>query len=144
MPFRIFNRYFDSLTTGYTSGVGFIARRFVIGLLIFAGILAATGLMFRAIPSSLVPDEDQGFLIGATILPPAASLYRTTAAMDQSSANLQKHPAVENVFAIAGYDSTRRGSQTECGHDFRDAQGLEPSARRRNSTRAISRVPSRR
>ena len=118
LPFRIFNRYFDRLSAGYTSGVRFFARRFVIGLLIFVGILAATGILFRTIPGSLVPDEDQGFLIGATVLPPAASLHRTIAAMDQSSANLQKHPAVENVFAIAGFDLLSGGLKPSAGTTF--------------------------
>lgn len=118
LPFRMFNRFFERLTTGYTSGVGFFARRLAIGLLIFVGILAATGFLFQTVPSSLVPDEDQGYLIGATILPPASSLHRTTVAMDQASVNLRQHPAVENVFAIAGFDLLSGGLRPSAGTTF--------------------------
>jgi multidrug efflux pump len=117
-PFRIFNRFFDRVTAGYTAGVSFLARRFVIGLVLFAVVLAATAYLFYRIPSSLLPDEDQGILLGVAVLPPAASLHRTTAAMDQAAANIGRHPAVQNVFAISGFDLLSGGLKTSAGTMF--------------------------
>lgn len=118
LPFRIFNRFFDRVTNGYVSGVGLIAKRFVMGLVLFAVLLAGTGLMFGIVPGSLVPDEDQGVILGVAILPPAASLDRTTAAMDQAGANLQKHPAVESVIAISGFDLLSGAQKTSAATTF--------------------------
>src|SRR5262249_20308611 len=108
----------DRLTAGYTAGVTFFVRRFVIGLLIFAGILGGTAYMFMKIPGSLIPDEDQGVLLTVGILPPAASLSRTETVLDQASRNCRTHPAVENVFAISGFDLLSGGQKTSAGAAF--------------------------
>ena len=118
LPFRYFNRFFEATTERYVSGVQFMTRRFVVALAIFAAILVGTGLLFRLIPGSLVPEEDQGVLFGVAILPPAASLNRTTAAMDEAAANLEKHPAVQNVFAVSGFDLLSGSSKTSAGTAF--------------------------
>jgi multidrug efflux pump len=118
LPFRLFNRFFDRVTNGYVSGVSFFARRFVIGLLIFAGVIGLTAYLFLRIPGSLVPEEDQGVLLGVAVLPPAASLNRTTAAMDQAGTNLKPHPAVQNVFAISGFDLLSGSQKTSGGTVF--------------------------
>ena len=118
LPFRLFNRFFDKLTNGYVSGVGFLVKRFAIGLVLFAALIAGTGILFRTVPGSLVPDEDQGVLLGVAILPPAASLNRTVAVMDQAAANIGKHPAVENVFAISGFDLLSGSERTSAATTF--------------------------
>jgi multidrug efflux pump len=104
LPFRLFNRFFEGTTAGYTAGVRFMATRYAIGLLLFAAVVAATAYLFVTIPGSLLPDEDQGILMGVAVLPPAASLHRTAAVMDQMGKNLIQHPAVKNVFAVSGFD----------------------------------------
>ncbi|WP_439500228.1 efflux RND transporter permease subunit [Bosea sp. (in: a-proteobacteria)] len=118
LPFRLFNRFFEKMTGGYVSGVGFLAKRFAIGLVLFAALLVGTGLMFKVVPGSLVPDEDQGVLLGVAVLPPAASLNRTVAAMDEAAANISRHPAVENVFAISGFDLLSGGEKTSAATTF--------------------------
>lgn len=114
LPFRLFNRFFERMTADYTRGVRFIAKRFAIGLVLFAGVIALTGLLFYRVPGSLVPDEDQGILLGVAVLPPAASLHRTIAVMEQAAENLGSHPAVQNVFSVSGFDLLS-GSQKPSG-----------------------------
>ncbi|GAB1580839.1 efflux RND transporter permease subunit [Phyllobacterium phragmitis] len=118
LPFRIFNRFFERLTSGYTAGVRFFVKRVAIGLLIFAGIGGATAYMFYTVPGSLLPDEDQGVLFSVAMLPPAASLARTEAVVDQASENMRKNPAVENVFAVSGFDLLSGGLKTNAGTMF--------------------------
>ena len=118
LPFRLFNRAFDKLTAGYTAGVRFLVRRVVVGLLISAGVVGTTAYLFMAIPGSLVPDEDQGVLISTAVLPPAASLSRTRAVVEAASQNFQGHPAVENVFAVSGFDLLSSGQRTNAGTSF--------------------------
>src|SRR5918993_2971513 len=118
LPFRLFNHAFDKLTAGYTAGVHFLVRRVVVGLLISAGVVGTTAYLFMTIPGSLVPDEDQGVLISAAVLPPAASVSRTRAVVDAASQNFQGHPAVENVFAVSGFDILSSGQRTNAGTSF--------------------------
>jgi multidrug efflux pump len=118
LPFRLFNRAFDKLTTGYTAGVRFLVRRVVVGLLISAGVVCATAYLFMTIPGSLVPDEDQGIMFSVAMLPPAASLSRTQAVVDAASQNFQNHPAVESVFAVSGFDLLSSGMKTSAGTSF--------------------------
>ncbi len=118
LPFRYFNRFFEATTARYVTGVHFMARRFLLALGLFALVLAGTGLLFRSIPGSLVPEEDQGILFGVAILPPAASLNRTTEAMDAAASNLAQHPAVQNVFAVSGFDLLSGSSKTSAGTAF--------------------------
>src|SRR6185295_7261079 len=75
--FQAFNRWFARVTNHYVHGVGFMVRRAGIGLLLFAGMVAAAVGLWRITPGSLVPDEDQGYYIAAVILPDGASLQRT-------------------------------------------------------------------
>ncbi|HBG51770.1 MAG TPA: hypothetical protein DDW89_08190, partial [Gammaproteobacteria bacterium] len=42
LPFRIFNRLFDRLTNGYVSASGFMMRRALLGLVLFAGLIGIT------------------------------------------------------------------------------------------------------
>src|SRR6202008_2378340 len=55
--FTWFNNFFHRITGHYVDGVGFFVRRAGIGLLIFAGMVALAGGLWRITPGSLVPDE---------------------------------------------------------------------------------------
>ncbi|MGE4337713.1 MAG: efflux RND transporter permease subunit [Pigmentiphaga sp.] len=118
LPFRIFNRGFERLTRGYTAGVQFFIKRFAIGLFLVAGMLGVTGYLFYTLPGSLLPDEDQGVLFTITMLPPAASLTRTEAAVNAASETLEKHPAVSQVFSFAGFDLLSGSLKTNVGTTF--------------------------
>lgn len=118
LPFRLFNRAFERLTDGYAAGVAFFVKRFVIGLLIFAGVCGGAAYLFAKVPGSLVPDEDQGMLFSVAVLPPAASLARTEAAMEAATTNIGNHPAVENVFSVSGFDLLSSGAKTSAGTAF--------------------------
>ena len=48
------------MTSGYAKSVRFVAKRILLGLTLFAVMLVATYGLFQKVPSSFVPDEDQG------------------------------------------------------------------------------------
>ena len=75
--FRWFERNFERMTEGYSRSVAFMIKRFVLALLLFAGMIVLILLMAERIPSAFLPPEDQGYLLGAVIMPDAASLDRT-------------------------------------------------------------------
>ena len=117
-PFRAFNRFFDKATEGYGAGVRFFLKRSLVGLLLFGGMIALIMLLFARVPGSLVPDEDQGYVINAYYLPPAASLNRTEALSGAVSQQLMEHPAVQDVVTFAGFDVLTFGVRSNAGVSF--------------------------
>ncbi|WP_282099354.1 efflux RND transporter permease subunit [Deefgea sp. CFH1-16] len=72
--------------------------------MIFAGIIVSMFVLLKQVPSSLVPDEDQGYLLSAVMLPDAASLNRTEATSASFDKMLMANKNVENVVSFAGFD----------------------------------------
>jgi hydrophobe/amphiphile efflux-1 (HAE1) family protein len=102
--FGWFNRGFASVTDRYESGVAWMIRRGGVALLLFAGMVAITGVLWRATPGSLVPDEDQGWYFAPVILPDGASLERTDAVVEEVSKAIRSNPFNEHVMAFTGFD----------------------------------------
>jgi multidrug efflux pump len=94
---------FERLTGGYVSGVKGVMRAWPLGLLVLAGVVAGTVWLFRVLPTSFVPQEDQGYIFVAYFLPDSASLSRTGAVGNQAAEIMRGHPAVANVSQVDGY-----------------------------------------
>ncbi|WJN58552.1 efflux RND transporter permease subunit [Pseudomonas sp. SO81] len=117
-PFRWFNNAFERFTNGYTAGVRFFLKRSLIGVALFGGMIAIMVVLFGRVPGSLVPDEDQGYVINAYFLPPAASLSRTDQVTSAVTEELMQHPAVEDVVTFAGFDVLTFGTRSNAGVSF--------------------------
>jgi hydrophobe/amphiphile efflux-1 (HAE1) family protein len=102
--FAWFNRGFASVTRRYTTGVGFMIRRGGVALALFVGMVLLTGVLWRATPGSLVPDEDQGFYIAAVILPDGASLHRTDKVVGEVLQTIKSNPNNLDTISFAGFD----------------------------------------
>jgi len=102
--FGWFNRGFARVTDRYESGVAWMIRRGGVALLLFAGMVALTGYLWRITPGSLVPDEDQGWYFAPVILPDGASLARTDKMVEEVSAAIRSNPFNEHVMAFTGFD----------------------------------------
>ena len=100
--FNWFNKSFVWVTKRYSHGVAFFLKRGALGLLLFAGMLALIGVLYKAVPGGLVPDEDQGYYIGAAILPEGAALARTDAVVKQIEASVGGNPELHSVFSLVG------------------------------------------
>ena len=96
-PFRVFNRGFDWLTLRFTQVVGYFLKHTFQSLAIVAAMLAVTAFMFFRVPGGLLPDEDQGYNMLVTMLPPASSLERSRNVAKTVIEGVRKNPAVENV-----------------------------------------------
>jgi len=104
-PFFLgFNHWFTRVTGHYVSSVSFFLRRGVLALLMVCSMIFVTIGMWHATPSSLVPDEDQGFYISAIYLPDGASLERTEKVVAEVVSAVRSNPANENVVAFTGFD----------------------------------------
>tara|TARA_R110002096_G_scaffold173781_10_gene349201 strand:- start:161607 stop:164759 length:3153 start_codon:yes stop_codon:yes gene_type:complete len=102
--FRIFNGAFDGATNVYVRGVGLAGRYFLVTLAIFGILVFSLFRVQQSVPSGFLPDEDQGYIIAAVILPDGASLERTDVLARQTEEFLLAHPAVENVTLLGGLD----------------------------------------
>ncbi|MCZ7153629.1 efflux RND transporter permease subunit, partial [Salmonella enterica] len=75
--FGWFNRTFARAATGYQSMVAKILGRTGRYLILYGLIVAAVVLLFQRLPSSFLPDEDQGYTITVVQLPNGATQERT-------------------------------------------------------------------
>jgi multidrug efflux pump len=91
------------MTEGYSRSVAFMIKRFVLALLLFAGMIALILVMAQRIPGAFLPPEDQGYLLGAVIMPDAASLDRTGEVGKVASDFFMNNEAVEGVAIVNGY-----------------------------------------
>lgn len=103
--FGWFNRGFERTTNGYHRGAaGMIARplRFMLVFLVIGGSMA---YLFYRLPSSFIPDEDQGILLTSVQMPVGATQDRTLRVLDQVSAHYREKEKdlVDGVLTVAGF-----------------------------------------
>ncbi|MFN3807369.1 efflux RND transporter permease subunit [Asticcacaulis sp.] len=101
--FGWFNRNFDRMANGYRNTVGKILNQGGRYMIVFAVIVGLMAFLFTRIPTSFLPDEDQGILFTLVQLPPGATDERTGQVMDQVGAHFAKDSAVESAFTVSGF-----------------------------------------
>jgi hydrophobe/amphiphile efflux-1 (HAE1) family protein len=116
--FKPFNRLFERFTRSYTSTVGLTLKHGIIGTLIFALVIGLTAVLFRTLPGSFVPAEDQGYLISALMLPDGATLKRTATTGESMRQTVAKDPAVKHTFVVSGFDLIGGGNKPNAGTIF--------------------------
>ncbi len=116
--FRWFNKVFDRATTGYVNTCGLLIRKSAMSLLLLAGITAFAVILGRGIPTSFLPEEDQGYMYAGVQLPDAASLQRTDEIMKQAEEILSSTPGVKYYSSIVGYSMLSQVQNTYSGFFF--------------------------
>ncbi|BCQ36329.1 MULTISPECIES: efflux RND transporter permease subunit [Erwinia] len=105
-----FNRKFDTGTLYYTRGVSRVISKRKLFLVIYVAIIAATGYLFTRVPTSFLPDEDQGVMMVQVTLPANASSGRTQEVLNDIGGWLLKNePEVKSVFSPNGFSFAGRG-----------------------------------
>ncbi|MCC6303389.1 MAG: efflux RND transporter permease subunit [Gammaproteobacteria bacterium] len=109
--FGAFNRGVERTTRGYTGGVDGILKRPLRTLAVFLLIIAGAAALFRALPSSFLPTEDQGVLMTMVQLPAGATEARTRAVVHQVMEYYQnqERDAVDGAFAAYGFSFSGSG-----------------------------------
>src|SRR5882724_8870710 len=101
--FDWFNRVFERATEGYVRLSGALIRKSVLALVVLA-IFGFAGLVFaHFLPSSFLPDEDQGYVFINMQLPNAASQERTAAAARDVEKILRETPGVQYYSSVIGF-----------------------------------------
>ncbi|AVH14790.1 efflux RND transporter permease subunit [Acinetobacter indicus] len=109
--FRWFNRSFEKMSVKYQGGVNRMTHSKIFSGIIYGAVLVVIVLLFQKLPSSFLPDEDQGVVMTLVQLPPNASLERTDKVISTMTnyflENEKEH--VESVFSVAGFSFTGVG-----------------------------------
>src|SRR3981189_692698 len=102
--FDWFNRIFGRATEGYVRLSGALIRKSAFALAALV-VLGVAGLFFGSrVPSSFLPDEDQGYVFVSMQLPNAASMKRTAAAAKQVESVLASTPGVQYTTTVIGFN----------------------------------------
>src|SRR2546422_282143 len=102
--FRAFNGYFERSTHSFVRLSGGMIRKGSLVLALLAACLIAGVFFINRLPSSFLPDEDQGYLYISLQLPNAASQGRTSAAAAQVEQILANTPGVEYTTSVIGFN----------------------------------------
>jgi len=103
--FRGFDRAFAGLVARYDRGVRALLPRRKLVLAVFAALFAANLLLFRAVPTGFLPDEDQGYFITSFQLPDGASLERTDQVAREIEHILMDTRGVIGMNLFGGFDA---------------------------------------
>ena len=117
-PFAWFNRQFDALTQAFGRTVVLVIRRMAIAFVFLAGFVALIVYFFEALPTSFVPNEDQGYVMTTVLMPDGASLDRAKAVTERVDGIYRAHPAVAATTHISGYSILDGGLKTNAGSLF--------------------------
>jgi multidrug efflux pump len=112
--FGWFNRMFDRSNKRYERGVQHLVHRTGRYLIVYAFIVIAMGVLFVRIPSSFLPDEDQGIIFAQVTSPPGATLERTQKSLVEMRDYFlnEEKDAVQGVFTVAGFNFAGRGQSS--------------------------------
>ncbi|UOB58544.1 multidrug efflux RND transporter permease subunit [Burkholderia pyrrocinia] len=108
--FGWFNRRFDRLTKWYETRVGRLVRRTGRMMLLFVAIAGALVFGFKNLPSSFLPDEDQGYFMTSFLLPADATTERTHDVVKKLERHLASRAAIQSNISVMGYGFSGQGS----------------------------------
>ncbi|MET3379428.1 MULTISPECIES: efflux RND transporter permease subunit [Variovorax] len=107
--FGWFNRGFARTAKGYESVVARILRRAARYLVIYLAIIGAVVFTYTRLPSSFLPQEDQGNIIVNVQLPPGATQERALSVMQQVEGFILKQPEVQSMVGVMGFSFSGQG-----------------------------------
>ena len=109
--FRYFNRAFDFCRGKYEGIVGRSFGKPIRYLVVYGAIVTAMGYCFLHLPTSFLPDEDQGFLLCQLQLPSGATQERTCQTLKKMEQYFleKENKTVEGIITVAGFSFAGRG-----------------------------------
>lgn len=120
--FEKFNEWFERMTGSYTEKVRTVIGHAKISCLCLLVICILTGYLFKIVPSTFVPEEDQGFFIAAISLPEGTSQNKTKEVVRQVGERISQQPGYKTSMEVTGYDLLSSSAKSNAGVIF---AGLE-------------------
>lgn len=109
--FGWFNRFFERNADRYRGGVGYVLKRTGRFALVYLLLIGGTAYMFTKLPTSFIPEEDQGVFLTMVQLPAGATLERTQKVLDTVLNHyLSKEKAnIKSAFSVSGFSFAGQG-----------------------------------
>ena len=116
--YDVFNKWFGRATDGYVGVCRVLIHKTGFSMLLLVGAVVLVGVLGRFVPTSFLPDEDQGYVYAGVQLPDAASAQRTSEVMRQAEEVLQNTPGVKYYSTVVGYSMLSGVQNTYSGFFF--------------------------
>ncbi|CAK0746001.1 multidrug efflux pump RND permease AcrB [Gammaproteobacteria bacterium] len=110
-----FNRFYTWLGNAYLARVAAALRHVPLWMVIFFLLVGLVGYLFVHLPTSFLPEEDQGYAYVIAQLPSGANLERTAEVLREMEQIIQKNPAVDRVLDVAGFSFVGQGENVGLG-----------------------------
>ena len=107
--FGWFNRSFNRSAKRYEGWVAKLLHRGGRMMVVYVALVAAVGLLYLRLPTSFLPNEDQGYALVNIQLPPGAADSRTGVVVKQIEDFMLKQPEVDNIVTVQGFSFSGRG-----------------------------------
>ena len=133
--FSAINSVIRSGTTGYQALLHRLINWRAAVVVVFLLGLAATYFVYQRVPTSFVPQEDQGYFFVIVQAPPGASLQYTTKVMDRAAAIVSANHDVEGVFSVPGFSFS--GSAANQGIIFASLKDISERSGKAHSAEGV-------
>ncbi len=110
--FNVFNRLFTWFTKKYQKSVALAIRRALASMAVFAVICLGAVHLFGKIPTSFLPEEDQGYFITIIQLPEGATMERTLEVVKQVEQFYLAQPEIDSFITVSGFSHNGRGQNS--------------------------------
>jgi HAE1 family hydrophobic/amphiphilic exporter-1 len=135
MIFGIINGFLDAMQRGYRSCLIVLTRIKVVVLAIFIALIGLTGWLYMNVPTSFLPDEDQGYFITIIQAPEGSSLQYTSNVMSKVEKEILSLPEVMGTFAVGGFSFS--GNTANSGIIFSTLKSWDERKKPNQSVQAI-------
>ena len=135
--FDRFNFLFSRTTDKYVSTSGRLIHKSLFTMLALAAIAIVAVFMGGRLPSGFLPQEDQGYLFAALVLPDASSMQRTDVAVQKVTKALLNTPGVGGVVGVDGFNLLTLTESTNTGFFF---VSLRPWEQRKSKAEQIEAI----
>ncbi|RXR07276.1 multidrug efflux RND transporter permease subunit [Pseudoxanthomonas composti] len=107
--FRTFEKYYGKVERSYVGVIGKQVRHAPRWMLLFVIMVVLTGFLFSRMPTSFIPEEDQGYALAIVQAPPGTPMQQTNKVMDQIRSQLSQIPAFQGMLQITGFSFLGQG-----------------------------------
>ncbi len=130
--FGWFNRGFSGTAKSYEGAVSRWLPRAGRFLVVYVAIVGAASIIYTRLPTSFLPNEDQGTMLINVQLPPGATIGRTRAVMEQVEGFMLKQPEVQSMVGVLGFSFSGLGQNAALAFvtlkDWSERTGAQNSA----------------
>ncbi|WP_413175005.1 efflux RND transporter permease subunit [Anabaena azotica] len=133
--FGIINGFLEAMRRGYASSLRLLTRVKAIVLVVFIALIGFTGWLYLNVPTSFLPDEDQGYFITIIQAPEGSSLKYTSNVMSEVEKKILNIPEVTGTFAIGGFSFS--GNSANSGVIFSTLKSWDERKKPNQSVQAI-------